>query len=65
MISCMSLDGIGGRKLSPNALINGDICGHGGGFVDFCCQFLARDGGIVEGLLLHFGSFLCRTIVLE
>ena len=23
-----------------------DICGHGAGFVDFCCQFLSRDGGI-------------------
>ena len=30
----------------------GDIRGHGAGFVDFCCQFLAWDGGI--GSLLHF-----------
>ena len=35
-----------------NALIRGhpggdrgDICGHGAGFVDLCCQVLARDGG--------------------
>ena len=28
------------------------IRGHIAGFVDFCCQFLARDGGI--GPLLHF-----------
>ena len=31
-----------------------EIRGHGAGFVDFCCQFLARGGGI--GSLLHFCS---------
>ena len=30
----------------------GDIGGNSAGFADFCCQFLARDGGI--GPLLHF-----------
>ena len=37
----------------------GDICRHGAGFVDFCCQFLERDWG--------FGSFLlfCSRIPTE
>ena len=36
----------------PRGVDPGDIRGNSAGFADFCCRFLARDGGI--GPLLHF-----------
>ena len=40
-LSAAILEGGGGGEGDP-----GDIQGYGAGFVDFCCQFLARDWGL-------------------
>ena len=38
-----------------------DIRGHGAGFVDFCCQFLARDG-VGGGGLDHVYTFVAGSL---